>query len=232
MQHQKPPDPPTRHPQGEGGNHIHYLIPPTYIVRAKKYMAMTPQLQIYFCYLYIYTHSYVLCVLLQSCIYIYIYIWKGIICVYIYTYTTIEHIEYIRTTYSLSIYIYEYMCIYIYKMNMCKPPSYYSSGANIQHLTSSPHPPTPQVGYHNTLTPPIPQGRGVPRPWVRGRGDPKPGTYIDMYIHNYITIICIYIYVYSVCIYIYIWRRSATPPPHPPGHGHGPVCTLYVGGSK
>ena len=60
MQHQKPPDPPTRHPQGEGGNHIHYLIPPTYIVRDKKYIAMTPQLQIYLCYIYICIHmSYV-----------------------------------------------------------------------------------------------------------------------------------------------------------------------------
>ena len=73
MQHQKPPDPPTRHPQGEGCNHIHYLIPPTYIVRAKKYIAMTPQLQIYLCYIYIYIHMSYVYYYNRAYIYIYIY---------------------------------------------------------------------------------------------------------------------------------------------------------------
>ena len=143
MQHQKPPDPPTRHPQGEGGNHIHYLIPPTYIVRDKKYIAMTPQLQIYLCYIdiyiYIYTFICLMCTItivhIYICIYIYMYIYMFIymyiyiciyICIHIFTYiyiymhynikyahmcTTFEHIKYIRTTYSLSTCIYEYMYI-------------------------------------------------------------------------------------------------------------------------
>ena len=29
-----------------------------------------------------------------------------------------------------------------------------------------------------------------------------------------------------MCVYM----AQASNPPHPAGHGHGPVCTLYVGG--
>ena len=57
---------------------------------------------------------------------------------------------------------------------MYKPPSYYSSGANIHHLSL-----IPSTSYATCPPPPPPPpGRGYHAHGWGGGGDPEPGTYI------------------------------------------------------